>query len=261
MGLVENLYDFFYKKARETKIVHVCTGLRYTAVATEDGGTGVAFTYTGGGGCCPRREDYRDYEGQRADELLELIKSPTPIHRSMALALINALNHERAVRLPEEPSDDGWMDSFAIGPGSRVAMVGLFRPLMKILRNRGAEVEVIELNGDHGAGDFGFGRVLHGGQEAIFYEKLRDWAQTLILTSTSILNSTAEEVLGVAGPDVKAIMIGPTTPMAPEAFAGLRVRMLAGTAPVDCEAVLRAVRHGAGTPVIQQFSRKVLMNL
>ena len=261
MGLVENLYDFFYKKALETKIVHLCTGLRYTAVVTEDGGTGVAFTYTGGGGCCPKPEDYRDYEGRRAAELLELIKSPAPLQRSMALALINALNHEAALRLPEEPSDTGWMDFFEIGPGSRVAMVGLFRPLMKILRHRGAEVEVIELNAEHGAGDFGFGRVLHGGQEAQFYEKLRDWAQTLILTSTSILNSTTEEVLSHLGPGVKAIMIGPSTPMVPEAFAGLPVRILAGTAPLDCEAVLRVVRHGAGTPVIQQFSRKVLMNL
>ena len=64
MGLVENLHDLFYRKARETKIVHVCTGLRYTAVVTEDGATGIAVTYTGGGGCCPRREDYRDYEGE-----------------------------------------------------------------------------------------------------------------------------------------------------------------------------------------------------
>jgi uncharacterized protein (DUF4213/DUF364 family) len=262
MGLVENLYDLFYARAQGTKVVHLCAGLRYTAVVTEGGATGIAFTYTEGGGCCPRPENYRNYEGESAAELLKLIKSPSPLDRSMGLALINSLNHETASGLAEGDSDAGWMDGLGIGPGSRVAMVGLFRPLLKILRHRGAEVVVIERGAHHmGGGDFGFDRVLHGGQEPLFYDKLSDWAQVLIMTSTSILNSTTEEVLSHIGPGVQAIMIGPSTPMVREAFAGLPVRVLAGTVAVDGEAVLRAVRHGAGTPVIHQFSRKVLMTL
>ncbi|MDA8307112.1 MAG: DUF364 domain-containing protein [Deltaproteobacteria bacterium] len=262
MGLVENLYDLFHEKALGTKVVHLCAGLRYTAVVTEEGATGIAYTYTGGGGCCPKREDYRDYEGERASELLELIKGRSPLGRSMALALVNALNHETARRLPDDPSDTAWMDSLGIGPGSRVAMVGLFRPIMKVLKDRGAAVEVIERNARHReGGDLGFGRVLHGGQETLFYDKLGDWAQVLILTSTSILNGTTEEVLGRIGPGVKAIMLGPSTPMVCEAFAELPVRVLAGTVAVDGDAVLKAVRHGAGTPVIHQFSRKVFMTL
>lgn len=262
MGLVENLYDLFRAGALDAKVVHLCAGLRYTAVVTDTGATGIAFTYTEGGGCCPKPERYRDFEGQRAAELLELIKSPSPLDRSMALALINALNHETVCNLPDEPSDAAWMDFFRIGPGSRVAMVGLFRPLMQVLKMRGAEVEVIDRDAGHVAGgDFGFGSILHGGQESLFYEKLSDWAQVLILTSTSILNGTTEEVLSHLGPGVKAIMLGPSTPMVPEAFVGLPVRMLAGTVPVDTDAVMRAVRHGAGTPVIHRFSRKVLMTL
>ncbi|MGC9195317.1 MAG: Rossmann-like domain-containing protein [Syntrophobacteraceae bacterium] len=262
MGLVENLYDCFYKKALQTKVSHLCVGLRYTAVVTDTDATGIAFTYTGGGGCCPKPDDYRDYEGESAAELLEAIKSPSPLARSMALALINALNHERANGLAGDSSDISWMDSLGIGAGSKVAMVGLFSPLLKILKARGAQVEVLERNGNHGeGGDLGFGRILHGGQEALFYEKLTDWAQTLILTSTSILNGTTEEVLSHIGPEVKVIMLGPSTPMVSEAFSRLPVRILAGTVAVDAEAVLRAVRHGAGTPVIHRFSRKVLMNL
>lgn len=262
MGLVENLYDHFYKKALKTKVVHLCLGLRYTAVVTDAGATGLAFTYTGEGGCCPKPDDYRDYEGESAVELLELIKSAQPLARSMALALINGLNHERAKGLAEAPSDISWMDSFGIGAGSKVAMVGLFAPLMKVLKARGAQVEVIERNGNHmGGGDLGFARILHGAEKALFYEKLSGWAQTLILTSTSILNGTTEEVLSHVGPEVKVIMLGPSTPMVSEAFSGLPVRTLAGTVAVDAEAVLRSVRHGAGTPVIHRFSRKVLMNL
>jgi hypothetical protein len=37
--------------------------------------------------------------------------------------------------------------------------------------------------------------------------------------------------------------------------------MLAGTVPVDKENVLKAIRHGMGTPVLQKFSRKSFLIL
>ncbi len=262
MGLVENLYDLFYPRARALKVAHLCAGLQYTAVVTDAGGTGIAYTNTEGGGCCPKGEGYRDYEGESAAELLKLIKSPSPLDRSMALALINAINHETACKLAEEPGDSGWMDSLGIGQKSRVAMVGFFGPLMKPLKERGALVEVIERNARRSqAADFGSPRIFSGEEKSLFYDRLAEWAEVLILTSTSILNGSTEEILGRAGSKVKAILLGPSTPLAPEAFSGLPVRMLGGTVVEDGEAVLRAVRHGAGTPVIHRFSRKVLMTV
>ena len=76
------------------------------------------------------------------------------------------------------------------------------------------------------------------------------------MTSTSILNNTTEEILSYASNKVKTVMLGPTTPMVGEAFDHLPVKMLAGTVPIEKENVRKAVVHGAGTPVIQKFSRK-----
>ncbi|NLI34121.1 MAG: hypothetical protein GX422_15265, partial [Deltaproteobacteria bacterium] len=89
------------------------------------------------------------------------------------------------------------------------------------------------------------------------YGKLDGWAEVLLLTSTSILNNSTEEVLSRLTPGVKVVMLGPSTPMIVEAFGHLPVHILAGTVPVDKEGILKAVRHGAGTPVIHRFSRKV----
>jgi hypothetical protein len=47
--------------------------------------------------------------------------------------------------------------------------------------------------------------------------------------------------------------------MVAEAFLHLPVHALAGTVPVDKDSVLRAIRHGVGTPIIHRFSRKVYM--
>ena len=96
------------------------------------------------------------------------------------------------------------------------------------------------------------------GDRTVFLEKLGGWAEVLLLTSTSILNQSTEELLAHLAPNVtKVIMLGPSTPVVPEAFSHLPVSILAGTVPVDHAAVLRAVRHGQGTPVIHRFSRKV----
>jgi hypothetical protein len=49
--------------------------------------------------------------------------------------------------------------------------------------------------------------------------------------------------------------------MVAEAFDHLPVHMLAGTVPIDKQKVLKAIRHGMGTPVLQKFSRKSFLSL
>ncbi|MGV8075599.1 MAG: Rossmann-like domain-containing protein [Syntrophobacteraceae bacterium] len=248
MQLIRNLYDHFYEKAHQAKVETICVGLRYTAVSTDEGGIGIAYTYGKDGGCCSMNGAYHNYEGESASELLSLIKGSEPLNRSIALALINAMNYHDACRLPEDSTDRGWMDSFGIGRDTRLAMVGFFHPLMKLFENRGALVEALD--------DF------QGiGNRSDFYGKLGSWAEVLLLTSTSILNNSTEEILDRVAPGVKVLMLGPSTPMVAEAFRHLPVQILAGTVPVDKEAVLRAIRHGAGTPVIHRSSRKVTMTV
>jgi uncharacterized protein (DUF4213/DUF364 family) len=248
MQLIRRLHEHFHEKAHETEVESLSIGLSYTAVTTSDGGIGVACTYVDDGRCCSRNRDYRDYEGARAVELLAEIESPDPLRRSMGLALVNALNYHEASRFPEDATGRLWMDSFGIGSGTRVAMVGLFRPLLRHFEDRGALVEVLD--------DF------RGvGERSGFYKKLEGWAEVLLLTSTSILNDSTEEILNRTAPGVKVIMMGPSTPMVADAFRHLPVHILAGTVPVDKAGVLKAVRHGVGTPVIHRFSRKACLVL
>jgi uncharacterized protein (DUF4213/DUF364 family) len=249
MELNERLYKLFEDKAGKARVDIVSLGLGYTAVTISDGGIGVAYTYFDRkASCCVSPHTYVDYEGLPAVELLERIRSGDPIKRSMALALINALNYENALLLPETIENEELFDRFGIGEGTRVAMVGAFGPIIKICRERGATLELIDIY-----------RGL--GSKEGFYEKLREWAQVLFLTSTSILNSTTEEVLEYVGPQVKSIMLGPSTPMVGEAFGHLPVHRLAGTVPLQKERVLKAIRHGTGTPVILKFSRKAHLDL
>jgi hypothetical protein len=243
MELNNRLYELFADKARKTKVEILSLGLGYTAVTTSDGGMGLSYTYFDTKDSCSLIKNYHDYEGRSAVDLLERIESANTIERSMALALINALNYEKAISLREDKNNNIMFDKFDIGRGTRVAMVGFFGPLIKIFKEREALLEIIDTSRNIGHAED-------------FRGKLGDWAEVLFLTSTSILNNTTEEILYNVGKNVKTVMLGPSTPMVVEAFEHLPVHMLAGTVPLEKEKVLKAVRHGVGTPVIHKFSRK-----
>ncbi len=243
MDICERLYDIMAEKAADSKVDMVSVGLGYTAVCTSDGGMGLAYTPIGDKQQCMVISGNRDYEDQPASELLPLIRSENPLERAMALALINALNHGRALSFPEDRDNRTLFELLGIARGTRVAMVGHFRPLVKKLRDMDAALEVVDLSS--GLGDF-----------RAFPDKLAHWADAVIMTSTSLLNATADGLLAAVGADVRVVMLGPSTPLIPEAFIDLPVHVLAGTVPVDREKILKAIRHGKGTRILQKYSRK-----
>jgi len=243
MLLNQRLYDLFEGRAKGVDIQILCLGLGYTAVTLADKGIGLSYTHFEDKKSCMLLNKHIDYEDRPAVHLLEKIKSEHPLERSMALALVNALNHKNALGYPEDQKNTMLFEAFDIGVGTRVAMVGFIGPLVKALDQKQAAVEVLDSSRDMG-------------QKENFYAKLGDWADVLVLTSTSILNNTTEEILQNVHPKVKTVMLGPSTPMVAAAFEHLPVNMLAGTVPIDKENVIKAIRHGMGTPVLKKFSRK-----
>ena len=248
MTLNQKLYQLFADKAQQVTIEEVSLGLGYTAVTTSDGGIGLSYTYFGDKRTCMVLNEHIDYEGKPASLLLEKIKSDNSVERSMALALINALNYGAALALPEDKDNSIMYDKFKIGKDSKIAMVGFFGPLVRNFKEKKVSLEILDES--RGLGD-----------KKDFYHKLGNWAEVLLLTSTSILNQSTEEILANVSEKVKTVMLGPSTPMAGKAFGHLPVDMLAGTVPIDKEKTLKAVRHGMGTPVLHKFSRKSFISL
>ncbi|MGD8963733.1 MAG: DUF364 domain-containing protein [Desulfobacterales bacterium] len=243
MILDDHLFNYFIDKARKTNVDLLCLGLGYTAVVTADGGIGIAYTYFEDKKSCMALNEAIDFEGRLAAALLEKIKSEHPLERSIALALVNALNYKNALKLPEDKDNAILFKEFGLEPDTNVAMVGYFGPLVKRLEQKKVPLEILDVS--RGLGD-----------RQDFYNKLTNWADVLLLTSTSILNNTTEEILGHLHEKVKTALLGPSTPMVAEAFAHLPVHMLAGTVPLDKDNIIKAIRHGTGTPVLHRFSRK-----
>ena len=249
MTLNQHLYDAVLPMTDQVDVELICMGIGYTAVATSDGCIGVAYTYFDHKHGCSLIQAYQDFEGRPARDLLELIRHPDPLDRSMALALINALNSSRINQLPEDKDNDLLFNRLKIRPGVKVSMVGFIKPLMGVLASQGAHVEVID--------DF---RAM--GNKDRFYRNLASHADVALITSTAILNSTLEQILEKTGKHVKVALLGPSTPMVAEAFAHWpMVKALAGIIPSQNDMVLKSVRHGLGTRHLHRYSRKVTLTL
>lgn len=248
MKLNKLFFEEFREKAEQLTVEFLNIGLGYTAVQTSDGGLGLSYTYYERRQPLAGSKEFIDYEGQKALVLLKEIFSDDPLKRSLALALINALNYKLALTLPEDRDNNVLMDMLRIKGGSRVAMVGHIKPLEEKFTNMGIICEVI----DHFKGM---------GDEDSFFTFLRGKADVLLVTSTTLLNNSTENVLKRLRNDTRCVMLGPGTPMIARPFAHLPLHLLAGTAPLDKEKVLKVIRHGMGTRMIHKYSKKVLLRI
>jgi len=248
MVLNTTLYELFIDKAKKVNVEILSLGLGYTAVTTSDGGIGLSYTYFEDKKSCMLLNKLIDYEGIPAAKLLKKIKSNNTIERTMALALVNALNYKAALKLPVDDNNKIMFEKIKIHKGTKVAMVGYFGPIINTFREKKVSLEILDESRNLG-------------QKKDFYNKLSNWADVLLLTSTSILNNSTEEILTNVHEKVKTVMLGPSTPMVGEVFNHLPIHMLAGTVPIDKENILKAIRHGMGTPVLHKLSRKSFLAL
>ncbi len=243
--IVERLHAALRERAAQVAVDQLVVGLGYTAVVLEDGGAGLAYTWADDRSGCSHLRGWDGAEGSPAVRLLDLLLAAGGLERSIGMAAANALNHAVALELPEDEGAAGSLvRELGIGRGTRVSMVGFFPPVARVFAELGVELDVVD--DAKGMGD----------QDA-FGERLREWAEVLVMTSTTLLGDTADELLLAAGPQARVAFLGPTTPLVTAAYAGTGVELLGGTVPREVPEVLRAVRHGGGAREILPFCRKV----
>ncbi len=210
------------------------------------GGSYVAVVLSGGGiGLAARLKEFAGTQievpraaicGRSAEALLEdMVYSTGALERSLGLAAANALIHP-VVPVTEEDT----VSLMGLQPGERVAMVGLFRPITPKIEATGAQLSVIERDTSQ--------------------RERRDSLGTCdvaVITATTLLNRTLEELLTELGRPRHVAVIGPSTPLCPEIFLGTPVTHLGGSAIVNGAAVLQVVSRGGGTSEMRPFLRFV----
>lgn len=247
MEIYRKILEIYSGPAEKAIIERLTIGLGYTAVLLSDGRMGLSYTYVNDLESCMVFKYPDEIEENPALPLLELIESENLVDRSVAIAVLNALNAEKAAACADDELE--YLAAFAPGPGDRIAMAGYFGPVVDKIRGMGAELEIYDI-----------GRGL--GTEEEFYRFLAaGQAKGFILTATSLINGTTEKILDHLHPDTPAVLLGPTTPMAPELFEHLPLDYIGGVAPVDTELIEGAIRNGRGTRHILKGARKVWLRI
>ncbi|MBU1276045.1 MAG: DUF364 domain-containing protein [Proteobacteria bacterium] len=217
----------------------VVVGLVYTAAMLEDGRAGVAYTFRDQAqGACAAFRGLRPLAGQPASDLLALAASRDPIEAAVGLAVAGALLWPG----PAQALEGDVLDHLDLGPEDSVGMVGYFGPLVPEVRQRCARLHIFERV------DLPQGGLLPQERAVNILPR----CQVAMISATTMLNQSLEPLLAACAGCREVVLLGPSTPLCPEVFAGTPVTMLSGMAVRDAPALLRVVAEAGGT---RQFSR------
>ncbi|WP_297055804.1 DUF364 domain-containing protein [Thermosulfurimonas sp.] len=242
MKLEERLLHAALPLARGKLVERAIIGLGYTAVELSDRRVGVAYTLFEPG-CCAYLPPEISFRQRPADLILKGLISPQSLEGSVALAVANALFNSRD--LPFLKGDP--LELIRPGPEDEVAMIGFFEPLVKRLSGRVGHLWVFE-RGDHlGPG------LLPETEMPVFLPR----ATLILITSVTILNRTLEDILAQVQRAREVVLLGPSTPMAPEVFEDTPVSLLSGIRVRDPEGVLQAVAEAKGFPGLKPYVEKI----
>ncbi len=223
-------------------IADIRLGLGYTLVELSDGRAGVAWTAkSGASASCTHLPQAGRLLGIGALELLSWLAGKAPLERTIGLATFNALNQ----RVNRELQDEEAISLLQLKKTDHVVMIGYFAPLLPKIKEVGCELAIVELADQPG--------VLNVDQGM----KALSECDAAIITSTSIITDTIDGILAALGKNRAAVMLGPSTPVCPEAFTGTRITQLSGAYVIDAalDQAKAVVSQGGGTMLLKKSIR------
>jgi uncharacterized protein (DUF4213/DUF364 family) len=250
------------KLDRGARIARTTVGEIYAAVQLDDGSAGVAYRFPEGNEC-PRgagaSTNKRDSEradpwaGRESGELIRLLGGPDLVQSALALATVNALGAGSLAAAPlpgsETQLSGDVLDHLELRDGDRVCMVGCFLPLLERLTARNIQVLAVDE------------RPKAGALPAEQVETLLSSSQVALITATSLVNATLGRLLDLAGSCRAVVLLGPSTPMLPQAFAATPIKLLSGIRITAAEHLIEIVAAGGGFRDFRPHVRKVNLRI
>jgi uncharacterized protein (DUF4213/DUF364 family) len=208
----------------EITIDRTVVGLFFTGVKLNNGAAGTSATPIKSipeAVCCPSSAMAMPFpgklRGRRAADLAREALSGHGIRRAVGIATVNALAECCWQRRPhpnvELQAGIDAFDATDIRHGDKVVVVGAFVPFLKELKRRGQTFLVLEQDpATLKADELPFFRPAEQAAE------LLPDADVVLITGSTLVNNTLEDLLALARPDARVSVVGPTVGMLPDAF-------------------------------------------
>jgi hypothetical protein len=235
--IAERICNFAMSRAPSEIIEEIRIGLCYSAVRTAGGATGLAAMLPYVAQDC-RALDIRGYAGKKLSDFLWLLSTGSnPLQRSLGLACANAVLNSRN----NSPEQDA-IELMQITSADRVCMVGRFPPLVSRVEQAGAALSILEKDPEKG-----------GILDPLEQQRCLKDCTVAIVTATTLLNRTMEDVFESLGSPRHVAVLGPSTPLCPMAFRDTPVNHLGGSIVKDPDQVMRIVSEAGGTPAMRPY--------
>jgi uncharacterized protein len=197
--------------------------------------------------CCPSSAMAMPFpgklQGRPARDVLREVYSGHGIRRAVGIACLNALAERcwevRPHPLVELRSGVDAFDANDFAAGELSVVVGAFVPFLKELKRRRLPYLVLEQDpATLKADEMPFFRPAAEARDVI------PRADVLLITGTTLLNDTLEDLLAWARPEARVTMVGPTVGLFPDAFLKRGADILGSVRINDPDAFLDLLAEG-----------------
>ncbi len=238
------------RETEEIMVERVVIGLFFTGVKLANGIAGACATpikTIPEAVCCPSSAMAMPFpgklRGRKAIDLAREALAPEGIRRAVGVATINALADYcwRLRPRPEIEMRDGVdaFDASEIRPGQHVVVVGAFVPFLKELKRRGQPYLVLEQDpATLKADEMPFFRPAAQAPEVL------PEADVVLITGSTLVNNTLEDLLALSRPEARVTIVGPTVGMLPDAFVARGADVLGCLRITDPDAFLDMLAEG-----------------
>jgi len=233
--ILKRIYEKLCEASDTVPIQEVRIGISYIGVRVWDDRLGLAaLPLNELPPECSRFDKAGTLMNAPASDLVQyLVEGKNLLEKALGLAAANAL------LLPDrdEKKDEDAIALMKLTAADRVAMVGLFSPLVSRIEATGATLSVIERNP---------ARLAPRNEQE--QRAILQSCTVAVITATTLVNDTLEDVLSALGNPRHVAILGPSTPLSLEVFSGTPVTHLGGAVAPYPRRVLQIVSEGGGTP-------------
>ena len=213
--------------------------------------------------CCPTSAMAMPFpgklRGRSARDLAEEALSDHGIRRAVGIAAMNALADTCWRRRPHPETElrlgiDAF-DATEIRAGDKVVVVGAFVPFLRELKRRHQPFLVLEQDpATLKPEELPFFRPAEQASSVV------PEADVLLITGTTLINDTLEELLRQAKPTARVTMVGPTVSLLPDAFLRRGADIL-GTVSITApdEFLETLAEGGSGSHFLGRSAQKVVL--
>jgi uncharacterized protein (DUF4213/DUF364 family) len=237
--IARRLYDVVSPDAENLVVEDVRFGLSYAGVRLNNHRVGLAalLLHELPPGCSVFSEAGK-LTGTKASSLLRnLVEGQNPMEKALGLATANAI-----FDLETAGDERDSLSVMGLTPQDRVAMIGLFTPMVPKIEATGAKLYVIERNPSRM-------KILNREER----EKILRECTVAVITATTLLNDTLEDVLNDLGNPRHVAVLGPSTPLCPEIFRGTPINHLGGAIVRDADKIMQIISEGGGVTAMRPY--------